>query len=330
MSDVVDPAASGWPLDRPRDQALAELAGRQGGSISHRQLVELGLAPRTIRNWVASGRLHRRFRGVYLLGHAAITEKGRLMAAVLAYNEAVLSHRSAADWWGFARTSRKPVDVTVPGRSKAGQRGIDLHLVRQLDPRDHTINEGVPITTISRTLLDYAEVTKPRQLKRAVEEADRLRLFDGVAVQELLARSPGRHGLKPLRNLLRDFVYDPLSRRELEALFFDVCHEFGVRPPAMNVTVHGYEVDAHWPGTTLIVELDSHEFHLNPTAFEADRLRDAELLLAGYRVVRVTYRQLTREPEGVASRLKTLLAGPPAAPPSPRSAARRPPAAPRP
>jgi very-short-patch-repair endonuclease len=76
----------------------------------------------------------------------------------------------------------------------------------------------------------------------------------------------------------------------------------------MNVPILNYTVDAHWPGTNLIVELDSRAFHLNATAFEADRIRDAELVLAGYRVIRITYRQLTREPEQVAGRFRSLLA----------------------
>ncbi len=83
-----------------------------------------------------------------------------------------------------------PVDITVPGRSKVGQPGIDLHLVRTLDPRDVTEHECVPITTVARTLLDYAEVAPPRRLKRAIEEADRRGLFDGNAVHELLAAEP--------------------------------------------------------------------------------------------------------------------------------------------
>jgi predicted transcriptional regulator of viral defense system len=309
MPDVVDPKSHSRSLDRPRHAAAAELATHQGGPISRDQLLALGVTRHAIGHWLRSGRLHSYYRGVYLLGHEAITDKGRLMAAVLAYGgEARLSHRAAADWWGFARTSRKDVDIMVPGRSKAGQDGIDLHLVRSLDPRDVTEHESVPITTVARTLLDLAEVVRPRQLKRAVEEADRLRLFDGAAVEELLARRPGRHGLKPLRDLLSDFVFDELSREELEALFFDFCVEYGLPVPTMNVPILNYTVDASWSGTNLVVELDSRAFHLNATAFEGDRIRDADLLLAGYRVIRITYRQLTREPEQVARRLRSLLA----------------------
>ncbi|HEY7631535.1 MAG TPA: type IV toxin-antitoxin system AbiEi family antitoxin domain-containing protein [Thermoleophilaceae bacterium] len=300
------------------------MATNQGGPISREQLLALGLGPRTIESWLRSGRLHRYFRGVYLLGHEAITPKGRLHAAVLACGPgAAISHRSAADWWGILRTSRVPVDVTVPGRSKAGQDGIDLHLVRSLDPSDVTEHEGLAITTVARTLLDLAEVVPRRRLKRAIEEADRQRLFDGNAVHDLLARSPGRRGLKPLSDLLSDFTYDECSREELEARFVDMCKQFGLPVPPMNVPLLGYTVDAHWPGTNLIVELDSRAFHLNPKAFEEDRERDANLTVAGYCVVRVTWRQLTREPAAVAQRLSRLLAGPPPARPSPRSGERR-------
>lgn len=263
-----------------------------------------------IKYWLRTGRLHRYLRGVYLLGHEAITAKGRMMAATLAYDEAALGYRSAGDWRGIFHSARAKVDIIVPGRSKRGQPGIDLHLVRSLDPRDVTIHDGVPTTTVARTLLDLAEVLPLRQLERAVNEAERLRIFDGFAIQELLARSHGRRGVKPLSVLLADFRPEPTLRSEMERLFWEMCHDRGLPEPVMNGQVEGFEVDAHWPGTNLIVELDSVGFHLNRKAFEEDRERDAVLLLAGYRVVRITYWQLTKQPATVAERLSRLLAGP--------------------
>lgn len=322
MPDVVDPKSRSGAFDQPRLARAAQIATAQGGPISRKQLLELGVTGHAIGHWLRRGLLHSYFRGVYLLGHEAITLKGHMMAPVLAYApDGVLSCQSGGHWWGFHRTSRALVDVTVPGRSKRKQEGIDLHLVRSLDPRDVTEHEGVPITTVSRTLLDLAEVLPHRRLKRAVEEADRLRLFDGIAMEELLARSPGRRGLKPLRSLLADFSYDPLSRSEFEALFFDFCVDYGLPLPTMNAPILEYTVDAHWPGTNLIVELDSRAFHLNAKAFEDDRLRDAELMLSGYRVVRVTYNQLTRQPRALAERLSRLLADPRLSLPSPHSVA---------
>lgn len=312
MSDVVDPGIHSGSFDQPRLLRISQIATKQGGPISREQLLELDVTKPTIKSWLRSRRLHSRYRGVYLLGHEAITPKGVVMAAVLAYgDEAVLGYRSASDWRGFYRTSRRAVDVIVPGRSKAKQDGIDLHLVRSLDPRDVTEHEGVPITTVPRTLLDLAEVLYPRQLKRAVEEADRMELFDLNAMDELLARSPGRHGLKPLRSLLADFEYDPLTRSEFEALFFDFCIEYDLPRPAMNVPIAGCVADAHWPGTNLVVELDGYGFHRHRAAFETDREKTAVLEDAGYRVLRVTYRQLTREPATLARRIRMRLAGPP-------------------
>jgi very-short-patch-repair endonuclease len=273
-------------------------------------LLALGVGRGAIDHWLRSGRLHRYLRGVYLLGHEAITAKGRVVAPTLAYDGGALGYRSAASWRGILNSTRAKVDIIVPGRSKRGQPGIDLHLVRSLDPHDVTIHDGIPTTTVARTLLDLAEVVPPRRLKRAIEEADRQGLYDGFAMEELLLRSQGRHGLKPLRALLADFAYDPLSASELEALFFDTCRDHGLPVPTMNASIEGFRVDAHFPGTNLIVELDSVGFHLNRKAFEADRERDAVLLLAGYRVVRITYWQLTKQPATVAERLNRLLADP--------------------
>src|SRR5205823_1743189 len=119
MSDVVDLTRDYGGSDRPRHSEVADLATAQGGPISREQLMALGVGPRAIESWLRSGRLHRLFRGVYALGHEAITAKGRLIAPVLAYGpDGLVSHRSATDWWGIARTSRAIVDITVPGRSK--------------------------------------------------------------------------------------------------------------------------------------------------------------------------------------------------------------------
>jgi uncharacterized protein DUF559 len=328
MPDVVDKRIHSGSKRQPRP---AELATEQGGPISREQLLALGVTPGAIKSWLRSGRLHCYLRNVYLLGHEAITTKGRMLAPVLAYAPgAVLSHRSAAMWWGFSHTARSKVDITAPGRTRRKQDGIDLHLVRALDPRDTTEHEGVPITTVPRTLLDLAEVVPPRQVERAVNEAERLKLFDAAAMQALLARSPGRRGLKPLRDLLSDFLPEPHLRSEMERLFREFCIDFELPIPDMNIDVLGYEVDAHWPGTNLIVELDSHAFHLNPTAFEEDRKRDAALLLAGYRVLRITYRQLTREPSDVAAKISRLLADRQPSPLSPHSGGLSPAAALRP
>ncbi|MEA2471086.1 MAG: hypothetical protein QOE38_2085 [Thermoleophilaceae bacterium] len=229
------------------------------------------------------------------------------MAAVLASGEgAVLSHRAAASSWGLIGEGGWRPDVTVVARGRGRPRGIVLHQVRSLHEADRACRGGIPVTALARTLLDIAETTPG--LHRAWDQAERMRLLDVRAVEEMCRRSPGRRGLKPLLALVRDRTrHVPDTKRELEALFFDICRTQDLPLPLCNVLVEGYEVDAYWPAARLIVELDSWEFHHDRGAFERDRERDAVLQAAGYRVIRITWRRLTEEPAAVAALLRSLL-----------------------
>jgi very-short-patch-repair endonuclease len=289
---------------------MAALAARQHGVVSGSQLLEMGFGRGAIRNDVADGRLHRVHAGVYAVGHAAVGGQGRLIAAVLACGPAaVLSHRSAGGIWELRQGSQTAVDVTVPGRTRHRRPGITLHRVRALHPDDHTTRQGIPTTTVARTLLDLAEVLNPRQLERTLEQAERQRLLDITAIEQLMSRSPGRHGLKPLKTLLLNAAVDlaPETRSTLERAFLDLCKAHHLPRPQINVAFAGYEVDALWPDHRLVVELDGRAFHSTRAAFERDRVRDADLQLAGYRVIRVTYRRFTTDSAGVARTLRALM-----------------------
>jgi Protein of unknown function (DUF559) len=223
--------------------------------------------------------------------------------------DALISHRSAAAVWDLLPTIRSTIDVTHPGRSRHSRPGILVHRVRRLHIADRNVRDGIPVTGVARTLLDLAEVVSPRQLERSVEQAERLRLFDLGEVEDLFERSRGRRGLRPLRALLGDAVAEPPpTRSELERCFLDLCRGASLPRPAVNIWVAGFEVDALWRRQRLVVELDGHAFHNSRGAFERDRFRDAELQLAGYRVVRLTHRRLAREPAAVAALLRALLA----------------------
>ncbi len=171
------------------------------------------------------------------------------------------------------------------------------------------MRDRIPVTSVARTLLDLAEALSPTQLRRAFEEADRLELIDMRAIEQLLDRSRGRRGLKPLAALLATHRGPaPPIRSELERLFLDLCHRADLPPPTVNAHVEGLEVDALWPEQRLIVELDGYAFHRTRASFESDRTRDATLQLAGYRVLRVTHRRLDAEPAAVAVAVRSLLA----------------------
>lgn len=231
------------------------------------------------------------------------------MAAALAHGpHAVVSHRDAAALWGIRPSARARIDVTVAGRSRRARPGIDLHLVRRLDPRDVTTHERLPVTTVARTLFDLAEIFSPRALERAFNEAQVLELFDLTALTDVIDRNPGRHAHRPLRALLPALADDPkLTRSDLERRFLGLVRAAGLPPPLTNVHVAGYEVDALWPEHRLVVELDGFAYHRTHAAFERDHLKTEALELAGYKVRRFTYRRVTDDPAGVIEVLAKAL-----------------------
>lgn len=183
-----------------------------------------------------------------------------------------------------------------------------LHLPRCLDDRDRAIVDGVPVTSVARTLVDLAGVISRHQVKRALDEAERLGLFDLASLSRLMV--PGRPGVACLRVILRDWSPPPTTRSELERRFLEICRDAGLPRPQVNAFVCGLEVDMVWHEGRLVVELDGYAFHRARGKFEDDRERDAILQLAGYRVVRFTYRRLEYEPAEVARIVRSLSRSP--------------------
>lgn len=296
-----------------RDRALGRLAARQHGVVALSQLRELGLSASAVRSRVAAGRLHPLHRGVYAVGHPLVTMEGRWLAAVLACGPgAVLSHRSAAALWGLRPTARATIDVTAPRRAGRKRDGIAVHSDATLAPADCGSARTIPCTTPARTLLDLAATVDRQALERACDRAEVLRLMDIRAVHELLVRAPGRCGAPLLRSVLGEQDRHPeLTRSELEERFLALCRHAGLPRPEVNVRVEvaseGVEVDFVWRTRGLIVETDGHATHGTRRAFERDRERDRHLMLAGWRVVRFTWCDVSRSPAEVASTLRALL-----------------------
>ncbi len=233
------------------------------------------------------------------------------MAAVLAGGpDAVLSHRAAVALWDLRPVPSGPIDVTVPGRTRKGQTGIRVHSVHALHDDDRASVDGIPVTTVHRALLDYAEAARPQELRLAIEAADRRELLDLRTIDVVLARSPGRHGCKPLRATLAQLSGPaPWTRSELERAFLALLRGAGLPEPSVNVLIEGELVDCVWPQSRLVVEVDSYGFHRSRSQFEKDRRRDAKLLVAGYQVLRVTQRRVKFEAQELVGELVTLLSG---------------------
>jgi hypothetical protein len=251
-------------------------------------------------------RLHR---GVFSVGHHALRPEGVWLAAVLAGGPgAVLSHRSACALWGICPGPSGLIDITVSGDRSRGRRGIRAHRCR-LHPDDVTVHRRIPVTTPMRALLDAAEDLPDRALDRAVEQSERLRLFDGFALSAVLDRSAGRRGTGRLR--LAVSRYDDnheFTRSDLEDLALDLARDHGLPRPLVNARVGDYEVDLLWRDQRVIVEADSWAFHGTRAAFERDRRRDADLQARGYRVLRVTWRQARGQAGWIAARVRDVLA----------------------
>lgn len=293
-----------------RERRLAALAGRQHGVVGRWQLVELGLGDEAIKGALASGRLHPLHHGAYAVGHRIVTKRGKWLAAVLALGPgAFLSHQSAAALWDLAG-DRPEVHVTAPrGRQeRPGRKGIRVHRCR-FEPGEVTRREGIPVSTVARTLFDLAERSPRHQLKSAWDEASRLRRLRVPAVAAVYERGRGRRARTRIRPFLaaeQRHVEDTASPLEDRFAEFVAAHR--LPPPQTNVLVGKDEVDALWPEARLIAELDSWEFHGHRAAFEKDRDRDTDHLLAGYRTIRVTHRRLSDEPDRLAAQIRALLA----------------------
>jgi hypothetical protein len=292
-----------------RERSVAMLAERQHGVVAGRQLAARGLGRGAIANRVKLGHLHPIHRGVYVIGQRRLTRYGHWMAAVLAYGDGtLLSHRSAAALWGLIGSRRGPVDVTSP-RGRSGRAGIALHRGK-VDDEERAVHARIPVTSVSRTLVDLAGTVDEAQLGRVFEEADRLRLLDMGALALSCDRAKRRRGIANLRRLIEEARTPSYPRSPLEDRFVEFYrnHLSDLPAPLANVLILGHEVDAFWPKHRLVVEMDSWEFHGHRAAFERDRARDAAMQAAGYRVLRLTHRRLKAKPDAVATQLRTLLA----------------------
>jgi predicted transcriptional regulator of viral defense system len=288
------------PHIRGKSRPLAELASRQHGVAAIWQLEELGLGRKAIEYALRSGRFHQLYRGVYAVGHTALSLRGRLLAAVFSAGPlAVLSHRSAAMLWGLLPDSRPVIDVTTPDRGRTSKGGVRVHRVRSLHPADVTVVDSIPVASVARTLFDIARTESPRQLHYALDQAERLRVLDVRALQRFRCRA--------LSRALAAMTEPASTNPGIERLFIEVCDAGGIPRPETNVFVEGYLVDAVWREQKLIVELDSRAHHMTARAFEEDRERDEILQLAGYRVIRITWRRLVGDPDGVVARLQAHL-----------------------
>ena len=286
---------------------VARIAACQHGMVTWAQMMSAGVSRDAVTAHVRNGWLVVRHRGVYQLGVFG-GAFGDEMAALLACGpHALLSHWTAASVFALCARSGRLIDVTTT-EGLAGRRpGIRPHRTTALPPCDVVLRHGLRVTTPARTLLDLAASTPMKDLERLTEEAQVQRLASPAELLAVIERGAHRPGVRQLRTIV-DFLDEPLfTRSEAERRLVALCRSAQLPLPRTNVHRAGWEVDAVWDAQRLIVEVDGRKFHSTPTKFERDRRKDADLMLAGFRVLRITWHRLTREPEQVIAIIAAAL-----------------------
>jgi hypothetical protein len=286
------------------------MAAERDGVLSIRELRACGLDDHAIARRVRDGRLHRLHRGVYAVGHAGLTPRGRFRAAALAAGEAgILSHFAAAAFWGFWSWQERLIDVTIVGCGSRRIPGVRVHSSRGVE-RDVQVRDGIRVTTPARTLLDLAAVLPDRGLRRIVRRAEAQRAVSIRQILDVCDRSPGHHGVARLRAVIADGPAP--TRTDLEDLLLDLLDRGGIARPEINAPLRfGTETivpDYLWRAQRVAIEADSVTWHEHKLTREHDAYKQAQLEAAGLRVLRITWAQITRSPQQTLARVRAALA----------------------
>ena len=286
---------------------IAEVAASQQGMITWAQLRAAGATRHAIADHVASGwRVHRQ-RSVYQLGVFG-GPYGEEMAALLTCGRrAAISHWAATAVFGLRERTPSLIDVSIEGGMPRRRSGIRPHRAVALPACDVVTKHGLRVTTPARTLLDLAASASRAELERLIEEAQVQRLASPAELLAVVERGAGRRGVRTFREAV-DHLDEPLfTRSEAERRLLALCRSAALPVPQTNVRRARWEVDAVWESQRLIVEVDGYRYHGTRARFERDRRKDADLMLAGYRVLRITWRRLTKESEQVIALLAAAL-----------------------
>jgi hypothetical protein len=305
-------------LAQPLEAAIAGLAATQHCVVELAQLQALGLGARAVQARAAEGRLHRRFRGVYsIVPLNLLTREGHWMAAVLACGDgAALSHVSAAVLHGLRDSPGYAIDVTIPPGGQRRHQGVRIRRSSTLADTDLDVVDGIPCTSVARTMLDIADVLTRRGVERAFDQMEINQGFDLLAIHDQLTRNPTRPGVKVIRAVLAEhYIGRTPTWNEFEEAMFAISRSASLPDPELNqwLLLHDggppIKADFMWRAQRVVVETDGYRFHGTRQAFERDRNRDQRLTVANWRPIRTTWRQVFNRPGELRSRLIRLVNG---------------------
>jgi very-short-patch-repair endonuclease len=288
---------------------LPELALARHGVVAHGALLAAGLTPAAIRHRVRTRRLHVVHRGVYAVGRPQLTREGHWLAAVLVCGDgAALSHLSAALLWRLVERGDERPHVTVPTRAgRSAPLGVTVHRSGTLTDADVVVRYGIPVTSLTRTLIDRAATLEQQALRAEVRQAVLIHRIDLGALRAAVSHPLSAPGRARLRAVVDLYLAPDLSRSELEERFLALCRRHRLPQPAEQVRSGQYRADFVWHDARLVVETDGRATHDNAVAFLDDRVRDRALRASGYDVLRFTWAEVVHRPAAVAREIRAAI-----------------------
>jgi very-short-patch-repair endonuclease len=279
-----------------REKRIADLAVRQHGVVTRAQLLGLGISPAAIGRRLRSGQLRALHSGVYVVGPIQSARAHELAAVLAGGPEAWLSHTSALHVWKLLPIDApRPAHVSVPANRCRSRPGVVFHRVAPLADDEWTVLDGIPITTPARTLVDVAGLLGSRELELALATAEREGMVGGEELARLPERYRGRPGITMFRALIGQQTGPHFSESEAERECRALLRRAGLPQPHGNVIVGPYRLDFFWPDEGVAIEVDGRAYHSSSSRFEADRRKDNWLRVRGIEVIRLTWRQITRD-----------------------------------
>ena len=296
------------------DARIARLAARQHGAFSREQAIYAGGTKDAIHRRVKRGRWERVAPAVYRIAGGVASWRQSLLVACLAWGEgAVASHRGAAPLSNIAGFAPGQIELTVPqGRHRTGPGIVHRNALTAVDV---TVVDGIPVTTPARTLIDLASVVPLETLEEALDDALRRRIVSVARLRWRLSElaRPGRPGVAAMRRLLEE--RDPMAAvpaSVFERRLLRVLRRGGLPTPVLQHEIRDGDrlvavADFAYPDARLAIEADSYRWHSGRLKFEHDRARRNRLTLLGWRIIHVTWTDLTRRPAQVIEEIRSAL-----------------------
>lgn len=275
---------------------------RHDGVITLAQAREAGLSHSAIQRRVSSGHWRRCYRSVYFADDRPFTDAARIRAAVWGYGEHAVGSGLTAAWWHrLTRFAPEVVEMTIPRDSNGRRRPGCRPRRRDLDHRDIVEVRGLRTTNLSLTVVEAAA---RRGGGKLLDAALQSRIDLGSLWQAHL-RNKGRHGSPRARLLLQ--AADHGARSQAERLLHKLLRDAGLTGWRANHRVGGYRVDVGFPAARVAIEVDGFAFHSGADAFQVDRVRQNDIVLLGWQVLRFTWLDLTEYPERVLAVIRSAI-----------------------